>query len=59
MLKRLPSTRNLPVVVYGLDAPDALPAHAAALDANAVTALRDVSIDKIISATLDVTGGGK
>jgi len=59
MLRRLPSTRNLPVVVYGLDAPDASPDHVKALDANAATTLRDVSIDKIISATLDVTGGGK
>ena len=59
MLKRLPSTRSLPVVVYGLDAPDAQPGHVKGLDANSVTVLRDVSIDRIISATLEVTGGGK
>ena len=58
MLRRLPSTRNLPAVVYGLDAPGAQPARAAALG-DAATLLRDVSIDRILSATLEATGGGK
>ncbi len=59
MLKRLPSTRTIPIVVYGIDAPDAQLEHIGALDVESVAALRDVSIDRIISTTLAVTGGGK
>ena len=60
MLRRLPSTSAVPVIVYGTEAPDAQPASVAVLDPAAATeVLRDVSIDKILSATLSATGGGK
>lgn len=55
MLKRLPSTRAIPIVVYGLDAPDAQIEHVGNLDVDQITALRDVSIDRIISSTLAVS----
>jgi len=57
-LRRLPTTRAIPVIVYGTEAPEAQPARGKSLD-SATVALRDVSIDKIISAVLDATGGGK
>ncbi|MCL1888370.1 MAG: response regulator [Kiritimatiellaeota bacterium] len=59
MLRRLPTTAAAPVIVYGTEAPDAQPADTSAPGLESATLLRDVSIDKIISATLEATGGGK
>ena len=59
MLRRLPSTGAVPVIVYGTEAPDARPANAAGHGLESATLLRDVSIDRILSATLESTGGGR
>jgi len=44
----------VPIVVYGIAAPDALIEHVAQLDLSEVTAIKDISTDKIINATLAV-----
>jgi len=53
-LRRLPNTSEVPIVVYGIAAPDALIEHVAQLDLSEVTAIKDISTDKIINATLAV-----
>ncbi|MBM4163933.1 MAG: response regulator [Lentisphaerae bacterium] len=54
-LRRIPNLRCLPIVVYGIAAPDALIEHVAMLDLSEIAAIKDVSADKIINAALAVT----
>ncbi len=51
-LRRLPNTRQIPIVVYGIAAPDALIEHVAQLNLSEVVAINDLSADKIVSAAL-------
>ena len=54
LLRRLPGTRTTPVVVYGLDAPGVQLEHVAGLDATTARLVRDLSVDRIVAATLSV-----
>lgn len=51
-LRRLPTTRKVPVVVYGIAAPDALIEHVAQLDLDEVVAIKGCATDKVVSAAL-------
>ena len=51
-LRRLPNTRDVPVVVYGIAAPDALIEHVAQLDLDEIVAIKDCETDKIVNAAL-------
>jgi len=51
-LRRLPNTRAIPVVVYGIAAADALIEHVAQLDLSRVVAIKDLSAGKIVNAAL-------
>ncbi len=56
MLKRLPNTRGIRALVYGLDLPEAQIDHVANLDIPQSCMLRDQSVEAIISRTMAVTG---
>lgn len=51
-LRRLPNTCEMPVVVYGIAAPDALIEHVAQLELDETLALKDCEADKIVTAAL-------
>jgi len=51
-LRRLPNTRAMPVVVYGIASPDALIEHVAQLDLDEVVAIKDCAADKVVNAAL-------
>ena len=51
-LRRLPATRAMPVVVYGIATPDALIEHVAQLDLDEVVAIKDCAADKVVNAAL-------
>jgi DNA-binding response OmpR family regulator len=50
LLRRLPGTRLTPVVVYGVDAPDAQLEHVAGLDAAQVRLVQDLSVNHVLRA---------
>jgi CheY-like chemotaxis protein len=52
LLRRLPGTRNTPVVVYGVDVPGVQLDHVAALDVNTTRLVKDLSVDRIVQAAL-------
>lgn len=56
MLKRLPNTRGIHAIVYGLDLPEAQIDHVANLTIPQNCMLRDQSVEAIISRTMAVTG---
>jgi len=56
MLKRLPNTRGIKAVVYGLDLPDAQLEHVANLDIPQTCMLKDLTVNRIIDRTMAVTG---
>lgn len=56
MLNRLPNTRGMKAVVYGVDLPEAQLEHVANLDVPQNCMLKDLSIDKIIDRTMAITG---
>jgi len=51
-LRRLPGTRDVPVVVYGIDAPGVRVEHVAQLDIKSARLVEDLSVDRIVDATL-------
>ena len=51
-LRRLPNTRRIPLVVYGIATPDALIEHVAQLDLDEIVAIKDCDSDKIVNAAL-------
>ena len=56
MLKRLPNTRNIQAVVYGMDLPEAQLEHVANLDIPQNCMLKDLTVNTIIDRTMAVTG---
>ncbi len=56
MLKRLPGSRNVKVLVYGLDLPEAHLEHVANLDIMQNRMIKDLSVNTIIDRTLAATG---
>jgi CheY-like chemotaxis protein len=56
-LKRLPTTREIRVVVYGLDLPEAHLEHVANLEIPQNCMLKDLTVNAIIDRTMAVTGG--
>lgn len=56
MLKRLPNTRAIPAIVYGLDLPEAQLNHVANLDIPQRCMIADQSINTIIDRTMSLTG---
>lgn len=56
MLKRLPHTREIQVVVYGMDLPEAQLEHVANLNIPQNCMLKDLRVDAIIDRTMAVTG---
>ncbi len=56
MLKRLPNARNIKVVVYGLDLPEAQLQHVANLEIPQNRMIKDLSVNTIVDRTLAVTG---
>jgi CheY-like chemotaxis protein len=57
MLKRLPSTRDIRALVYGMDLPEAQVDHVANLDIPQNCMLKDLTVNTIIDRTMAVTGG--
>ncbi len=55
MLKRLPNTKNVKTVVYGIDLPEANLEHVANLRIPQACMVRDVAINKIIDRTMSIT----
>ena len=55
MLKRLPNTKNIKAVVYGIDLPEANLEHVANLRIPQACMVRDVAINKIIDRTMSIT----
>ncbi|MDD4102206.1 MAG: response regulator [Kiritimatiellae bacterium] len=56
MLRRMPNCRNIKVVVFGLDMPDAQLQHVANLDVPQNRMVKDLSVNTIVDRTLAVTG---
>lgn len=56
MLKRLPNTRGIKALVYGLDLPESQLEHVANLDIPQNRMLRDLTVNTIIDRTMAVTG---
>jgi len=56
MLKRLPNTRGVKAVVYGLDLPESQLEHVANLDVPQNCMLKDLTVNTIIDRTMAVTG---
>ncbi len=56
MLKRLPNTRGVKAVVYGMDLPEAQLEHVANLDIPQNRMLKDLTVNTIIDRTMAVTG---
>jgi len=56
MLKRLPHTREVKAVVYGLDLPEAQLEHVANLDIPQTCMLKDLTVNTIIDRAMAVTG---
>lgn len=54
LLRRLPGTRAISVIVYGVDAAGAQLEHVAALDAPPTNLVKDLSVERIVQATLSV-----
>jgi DNA-binding response OmpR family regulator len=57
MLKRLPNTRGVRALVYGMDLPEAQLDHVANLDVPQNCMLKDLTVNTIIDRTMAVTGG--
>ncbi len=57
MLKKLPHTKDLQSVVYGMDLPEAHLEHVANLDIPQGCMLKDLSVNTIIDRAMAVTGG--
>jgi len=57
MLKRLPNTRDIRALVYGMDLPEAQVDHVANLDIPQACMMKDLTVNTIIDRTLSVTGG--
>jgi CheY-like chemotaxis protein len=57
MLKRLPHTRDMQAVVYGMDLPEAHLEHVANLDIPPGCMLKDLKVNTIIDRTMAITGG--
>ena len=55
-LKRLPGSRNVKVLVYGIDLPEAQLEHVANLEIAQNRMIKDLSVNTIIDRTLAVTG---
>ena len=56
MLKRLPNTRGIKALVYGLDLPESQLEHVANLNIPQNRMLRDLTVNTIIDRTMAVTG---
>jgi len=56
MLKRLPHTREVQALVYGLDLPEAQLEHVANLEIPQTCMLKDLTVNTIIDRTMAVTG---
>lgn len=56
LLKRLPNTRDIRALVYGLDLPEAQLDHVANLDIPQTCMLKDLTVNAIIDRTMAVTG---
>ena len=56
MLRRLPTTRETPAIVYGMDLPEAQLDHVANLDVPQTCMLKDLTVNSIIDRTMAVTG---
>ena len=56
MLKRLPNTRDIRALVYGMDLPEAQMEHVANLDIPQRCMLKDLTVNTIIDRTMSVTG---
>ena len=56
MLKRLPHTRQIKPVVYGIDLPEAHLEHVANLAIPQTSMLKDLTVDKLIDRVMAVTG---
>ena len=57
VLRRLPGTKSLRAVVYGMDLPEAHLEHVANLDIPQSCMLKDLTVNAIIDRTMAVTGG--
>ena len=57
MLKKLPHTKSLQAVVYGMDLPEAHLEHVANLTVPQNCMLKDLKVNTIIDRTMAVTGG--
>ncbi len=55
-LNRLPNTRNIKALVYGVDLPEAQLQHVASLDIPQNHMLKDLTVNTIIDRTMAVTG---
>lgn len=56
MLKRLPNTRGIKALVYGLDLPESQLEHVANLNIPQNRMLRDLTVNTIIDRTMAITG---
>jgi len=56
MLRRLPTTRDIQALVYGMDLPEAQLDHVANLDIPQNCMLKDLTVSTIIDRTMAVTG---
>jgi DNA-binding response OmpR family regulator len=56
MLKRLPTTRGIRALVYGMDLPEAQIDHVANLDIPQNCMLKDLTVNTLIDRTMAVTG---
>lgn len=56
MLQRLPNSKNIKVLVYGLDLMEVQLQHVANLELPQNRVIRDLSVEKIIDRTLAITG---
>lgn len=56
MLRRLPHSRDLPAVVYGLDLPEVQQEHLARLLVPQQRLVNDLAVDRIVERALAVTG---
>jgi CheY-like chemotaxis protein len=52
VLRRLPGTRTIPVVVFGVDVPGVALEHVAGLDAKSVRLVKDLAPERIVNAVL-------
>lgn len=57
MLRRLPHTKDVKVIVYGMDLPEARLEHVTNLSVPESCMLKDLAVDKIIDRTMALTGG--